>query len=144
MSWAANLSLVFAASALPSGPSWDWLPPDILRPTSLKHIPIWKRKTFVKRLPMRPGVRRKSICRWFPHETPDRYGSSVYWHPIVLLLVVQYLREQYGRRVERGLQRRQHEIERILELLVMTASDIVLHLISLRGESAPPPIGQHS
>jgi len=32
---------------------------------------------------------------------------------------------------------RHYEIERILELLVMSASDIVLHLISLRGEAAP-------
>ena len=32
---------------------------------------------------------------------------------------------------------RHYEIERILELLVVTASDIVLHLISLRGEAAP-------
>ncbi len=32
---------------------------------------------------------------------------------------------------------RHYEIERILELIVMTASDIVLHLISSRGEPAP-------
>ncbi|GBD96949.1 MAG TPA: DUF86 domain-containing protein [Nitrospirae bacterium] len=30
-----------------------------------------------------------------------------------------------------------YEIERILELLVMTASDIVFHLISAKGEPAP-------
>ncbi len=30
-----------------------------------------------------------------------------------------------------------YEIERILELLVMTASDIVFHMISDKGESAP-------
>lgn len=32
---------------------------------------------------------------------------------------------------------RHYEIERILELLVMTASDIVLHLLSAKGEPAP-------
>lgn len=32
---------------------------------------------------------------------------------------------------------RHYEIERILELLIMTASDIILHLISFRGEAAP-------
>lgn len=32
---------------------------------------------------------------------------------------------------------RHYEIERILELLVMSASDIILHLISLRSEAAP-------
>ena len=30
-----------------------------------------------------------------------------------------------------------YEIERLLELLVMTASDIVFHLISAKGEPAP-------
>ena len=30
-----------------------------------------------------------------------------------------------------------YEIERILELLIMTASDIVFHMISDKGESAP-------
>jgi uncharacterized protein YutE (UPF0331/DUF86 family) len=30
-----------------------------------------------------------------------------------------------------------YEIERLLELLVMTASDIVFHLISAKGEQAP-------
>lgn len=30
--------------------------------------------------------------------------------------------------------RRHYEIERLLELLIMTASDIVLHMISARGE----------
>lgn len=33
--------------------------------------------------------------------------------------------------------RRHYEIERILELLIMTASDIVLHMIAAKGE--PPP-----
>lgn len=33
--------------------------------------------------------------------------------------------------------RRHYEIERILELLIMTASDIVLHLLAQRGEPAP-------
>ncbi len=32
---------------------------------------------------------------------------------------------------------RHYEIERILELLIMTASDIVLHLLAARGEAAP-------
>jgi len=32
---------------------------------------------------------------------------------------------------------RHYEIERILELLIMTASDIVLHLLALKGEPAP-------
>ncbi len=32
---------------------------------------------------------------------------------------------------------RHYEIERILELLVMSASDIILHLVSLRGDAAP-------
>ena len=33
--------------------------------------------------------------------------------------------------------KRHYEIERLLELLVMTASDIVFHLISARGEPVP-------
>ncbi len=33
--------------------------------------------------------------------------------------------------------KRHYEIERILELLIMTASDVVLHLVTSRGESAP-------
>lgn len=32
---------------------------------------------------------------------------------------------------------RHYEIERLIELLVMTASDIVFHLISAKGEPAP-------
>jgi len=32
---------------------------------------------------------------------------------------------------------RHYEIERILELLIMTASDIVLHMLASRGEAAP-------
>jgi uncharacterized protein YutE (UPF0331/DUF86 family) len=32
---------------------------------------------------------------------------------------------------------RHYEIERILELLIMTASDIIMHLLSARGEAAP-------
>jgi len=32
---------------------------------------------------------------------------------------------------------RHYEIERILELLIVTASDLVLHLITSRGEPAP-------
>jgi hypothetical protein len=38
---------------------------------------------------------------------------------------------------------RHYEIERILELLVMSASDIILHLSSLRGEALPPHTGRH-
>ena len=33
--------------------------------------------------------------------------------------------------------KKHYEIERLLELLVMTASDIVFHLISTKGESIP-------
>lgn len=33
--------------------------------------------------------------------------------------------------------KKHYEIERLLELLVMTASDIVFHLISSKGESIP-------
>jgi uncharacterized protein YutE (UPF0331/DUF86 family) len=33
--------------------------------------------------------------------------------------------------------RRHYEIERILELIIMNASDIVLHLLAQRGEPAP-------
>ncbi len=33
--------------------------------------------------------------------------------------------------------KRHYEIERIFELLIMTASDVVLHLITSRGEPAP-------
>ena len=33
--------------------------------------------------------------------------------------------------------KKHYEIERLLELLVMTASDIVFHLISAKGESIP-------
>lgn len=32
---------------------------------------------------------------------------------------------------------RHYEIERILELLIMTASDIIFYLLSIRGEPAP-------
>lgn len=33
--------------------------------------------------------------------------------------------------------KKHYEIERLIELLLMTASDIILHLISARGEPAP-------
>lgn len=36
-----------------------------------------------------------------------------------------------------GFMKRHYEIERLLELLIMSASDIVLHLIAARGEPAP-------
>ncbi|MBF0506296.1 MAG: DUF86 domain-containing protein [Nitrospirae bacterium] len=38
--------------------------------------------------------------------------------------------------------KRHYEIERLLELLVMTASDIIFHLISAKGE--PPPASYKS
>jgi uncharacterized protein YutE (UPF0331/DUF86 family) len=46
------------------------------------------------------------------------------------------LRRHEGITFDRFMERH-YEIERILELLIMNASDVVLHLISTRGEPAP-------
>jgi uncharacterized protein YutE (UPF0331/DUF86 family) len=56
-----------------------------------------------------------------------------------LLLITTYLNDlmPYKDISFENFMEKHYEIERLLELLVMTASDIVFHLISAKGEPAP-------
>jgi uncharacterized protein YutE (UPF0331/DUF86 family) len=56
-----------------------------------------------------------------------------------LLLMTTYLNDlmPYKDISFENFMERHYEIERLIELLVMTASDIVFHLISAKGEPAP-------
>jgi len=56
-----------------------------------------------------------------------------------LILMTTYLNDlmPYKDITFKNFMERHYEIERLIELLVMTASDIVLHLISAKGEPAP-------
>lgn len=64
--------------------------------------------------------------------SPDIVNKKLASMAIYLNDLLPYKKISYAKFMEKH-----YEIERLLELLVMTASDIIFHLISAKGEETP-------